>query len=64
MGHESLPQADRPDLINDSPRTMKELAQWYMGCVKAWPCDPLWLRMHQVTESSGKEQTNSRESNG
>jgi hypothetical protein len=62
MGHESLPQADRPDSVNDWPAWKQKL---YLRTMTA--ANPMWMRClaatvseHRVTESGGKEQTNSR----
>jgi hypothetical protein len=50
--HESPPQAERPDSVNVR-------LQW-----KETSCATFQIIEHQVTESGGKEQTNSRDANG
>ena len=52
LGHERLAQTERPDSVNVRLQ-WKETSQATFEIVE-----------HQVTESGGKEQTNSRDPNG
>jgi hypothetical protein len=62
MGHESLPQADRPDSVNDD--LVRARIADAETSKRIWIEQKAFARQRRVTESGGKEQPNSRDTNG
>lgn len=72
MGHESLPQVDRPDSVNDTQvRWARVNAEPFEYAIQQGPFGDDFVKLingsclrRSLTESGGKEQTNSRDPNG